>query len=138
MGSVIEPGQLVDHHEMAVLEPLVVQEPAAVSEDDRTVVLPGDHREGDANRIRPVGTRPRRPGFGPWGADGGPPGLVRGARCGLLPVCCRKRTSSASILSDATRQQESRRPSDLRLCVWSPSAESNRRPHPYHRCSGGS
>ena len=48
MGSVTEPGQLVDDDELAVLEDLVVQEPAAVREHDCTEVVPGDHREGGA------------------------------------------------------------------------------------------
>jgi hypothetical protein len=52
MGSVAEPGQLVDDDELAGLEDLVVQEPAAVGEHDGTEVVPCDHREGGAGRGR--------------------------------------------------------------------------------------
>src|SRR6266516_6568626 len=52
MGSVTEPGQLIDHHELAVLEDLVVQKPAAVGEHDGTKVLSDDHREGSGGRRR--------------------------------------------------------------------------------------
>ena len=44
MGSVIEPGQLVDHDELPVFEDLVVQEAAAVGEHYSSEVVPGDHR----------------------------------------------------------------------------------------------
>jgi hypothetical protein len=56
MGSVIELGQLIDHHKLAVLEDLLVQEPAAVSEHVGTKVLPDDNWEGSGGRGR-VGAR---------------------------------------------------------------------------------
>jgi hypothetical protein len=40
MGQSPQPGQLVDHYEVPVLEDLVVEEPATVGEDDRPIVLP--------------------------------------------------------------------------------------------------